>query len=107
MLGSGRVSCLVRALARPLSRFTRQVGTYRLCWCGGATGCWSIHHYEVDAGTISVLGPYPDQSVVCVIGRLCEDMGPIQGLGLQSSDLVNVRSACKAPVSAGWSRGCI
>ncbi|CAK9031780.1 unnamed protein product [Durusdinium trenchii] len=80
-----------------------EVGTYRLCWCGGATGCWSIHHYEVDAGTISVLGPYPDQSVVCVIGRLCEDMGPIQGLGLQSSDLVNVRSACKAEFAGAMS----
>lgn len=72
-----------------------EVGIYRLCWCGGVTTqCANDYEFPVDAGSMTVLGPFPNQAFACVLGRQCVNVGPLQGLGLSGNDLLTVRQGC-------------
>ena len=79
-----------------------QVGQYSLCWCGGADTdhyCDLSPDFAIRVGSMTVLGPYANQEITCVQGRLCLNQGPIRGLGLGASDEIHIRSGCD-PVSA-------
>ena len=74
---------------------TAEVGIYRLCWCGGVTTqCANDYEFPVDAGSMTVLGPFPNQAFACVVGRPCVNVGPLQGLGLTGNDWLTVRQGC-------------
>eukprot|EP00435_Cladocopium_sp_Y103_P034368 s881_g8.t2 len=76
------------------------VGTYRVCWCGGVTTwCDFDYNFPVDAGSMTVMGPYPDQQFACVLGRLCRDVGPLLGLGLHPGDQIHLRELCVAELA--------
>ena len=76
------------------------VGTYRVCWCGGVTTwCDFDYNFPVDAGSMIVMGPYPSQQFACVLGRLCRDVGPLLGLGLHPGDQIHMRERCVAELA--------
>lgn len=85
-------------------RISAEAGAYRICWCGGrgyqSTGCMLPWMYAIDAGTMVVAGPFSGQKVTCVIGRLCQNLGPIKGLGMTEQDKVTIRQGCTANVAS-------
>ena len=62
---------------------TAAAGQYRLCWCGGQTGCTDAQQFKFDAGSFTLLGPGPlEQHRTCVSGRPCAIEG-LTGIGLE------------------------
>ena len=48
-------------------------GTYRLCWCAGGFSCSSLADFDVDFGSILIIGPKPlrEQHATCFTGQTC------------------------------------
>ena len=62
---------------------TAAAGQYRLCWCGGQTGCTDAEQFKFDAGSFTLLGPGPlEQHRTCVSGQPCAIEG-LTGIGLE------------------------
>ena len=77
-----------------------EVGVYRLCWCGGVTSsCGFDYDFPVDAGSMTVTGPFPNQQFACVLGRFCRNVGPLLGLGLDPQDQIHIRERCVAELA--------
>ena len=69
-------------------------GMYRLCWCTGLGLCDIPENYQVDIGTLFVLGPSPlSQEWTCISGQTCRLYG-INGQGLQDTHQFAVLDTC-------------
>ena len=69
-------------------------GVYRLCWCSPGGRCELASQFQVDMGSLAVLGPTPlTQDRTCITGQTCKLYG-IGGLGLPASDRFAVLDTC-------------
>ena len=69
-------------------------GVYRLCWCSPGGRCELTSQFQVDMGSLAVLGPAPlTQDRTCIAGQTCKLYG-IGGLGLPASDRFAVLDTC-------------
>ena len=69
-------------------------GVYRLCWCSTGGHCDLASAYQVDIGSLAVLGPTPlGQERTCITGQTCKLYG-IAGLGMPATDRFAVLDTC-------------
>ena len=62
-------------------------GQYRMCWCATGMSCSTFEDFQVDLGTLNLLGPALSQHRTCVSGQSCDfdsfwGFGMSDGLGL-------------------------
>merc|ERR1719331_2286926 len=56
----------------PLRMSSGGSGDMKMCWCAKATNdCLSAGDFNVDTGTLDIIGPYRGTQQVCVAGRVC------------------------------------
>ncbi|CAJ1334070.1 unnamed protein product, partial [Effrenium voratum] len=69
-------------------------GTYRLCWAASGFAQALTSDFEVDIGSIQVLGPGSfHNNRTCISGQLCM-WGGVTGFGLEDGDRVIVMDEC-------------
>ena len=77
-------------------KISGQGGEYRLCWCAGGSGssCLVQGEHLTDAGSLTLLGPYPlMQDRTCVSGQTCRLDGLV-GVGLSVLDGLWILDTC-------------
>ena len=70
---------------------TSKGGQFRLCWC--STNCSIAEHFRTDFGTLTIIGPQPDQDKTCIAGLSCT-MDGISGTHLASTNVFAVLDTC-------------
>ena len=73
-------------------------GMYRLCWCAQGQRCSTQDDFNLDVGSLSILGPSPlQQDRTCVAGRECE-IDSITGFGLDNDARMMIMDTCGGEV---------
>ena len=69
-------------------------GRYRLCWCSSFSICSTASDFNVNIGSLTLIGPSPlSQSFTCISGVLCETSF-LWGQDLSSNDSIAVLDNC-------------
>ena len=69
-------------------------GQYRLCWCTTREfACDGVEDFGVDMGSLTLIGPYLEQSYTCVAGQAC-GLDGLGGLHLSVDDTIMVLDTC-------------
>ena len=85
--------------------FTTPGGLYRLCWCSpsslsNVSDCARMEDFVMDAGSILLMGPSPDQHFTCTSGQTCLLAG-LRGY-LQLTDSIAVLETCGIATWPTW-----
>ena len=73
---------------------TLRGGGYRLCWCSSLNRCSTDSDFNVDVGSLTMIGPSPLlQSWTCISGSVCQTSF-ITGQDLSSNDSIVVLDDC-------------
>lgn len=79
--------------ALPMTAFG---GTYRVCWCSAGFACSETDDYQIDVGSMKVIGPLQLSATrTCVVGRTCALDG-LRGVELSNTDSFMVLETCGA-----------
>lgn len=94
LIASGHGTTYVHSL-----RVSAGGGMYSMCWCGFGSVCLSPSNFQVDAGNLTIRGPYLGQDKTCVSGRVCEITG-FQGQSISNSDQLMLLDTCGTTLRA-------
>eukprot|EP00931_Biecheleriopsis_adriatica_P119751 TRINITY_DN94948_c0_g1_i1.p1 TRINITY_DN94948_c0_g1~~TRINITY_DN94948_c0_g1_i1.p1 ORF type:complete len:480 (+),score=75.70 TRINITY_DN94948_c0_g1_i1:113-1441(+) len=75
-------------------------GTYRLCWCSAARGCFDEADFSSQAGVLLVKGPFLGYSRTCHAGQACgeaNEVSGIRGVALADGDKMMALTSCSKP----------
>ena len=71
-------------------------GRYRLCWCSSFNQCSIASDFNVNIGSLTLVGPSPlTQSWTCISGTLCETSF-VHGQDLSSNDSIVMLDDCSS-----------
>eukprot|EP00928_Gymnodinium_smaydae_P082592 TRINITY_DN6590_c1_g7_i1.p1 TRINITY_DN6590_c1_g7~~TRINITY_DN6590_c1_g7_i1.p1 ORF type:complete len:3710 (+),score=739.71 TRINITY_DN6590_c1_g7_i1:1163-11131(+) len=77
-------------------------GTYWMCWCASALACDRAEMFNVEAGLLTLIGPYLGIDRTCKSGLQC-GFGGVQGLALQDGDQLMIQNQCGSQgIVHGW-----
>ncbi|CAE8585944.1 unnamed protein product, partial [Polarella glacialis] len=72
---------------------TASGGVYSLCWCPLGSPCQSPENFQVNAGNLTVIGPYLDQQKTCLSSQVCH-FDDYLGQSLKTTDRVMLLDTC-------------
>lgn len=78
-------------------------GHYRLCWCAGGFACTAGSEFDMDVGSLTVVGPKHQGDRTCISGETCR-IASILGQDLDAGDTWVVLDTCGSGSTAVTTR---